>query len=144
MHAQTFRFVNEWSGIEGLSYTKLCRGFSSTSRPSLPAVPKAHRCAQHTPLSALVGALLLQFCLPGGPSPIPSVPGQFPRLQGLVRSPSLEATATRPSSRAALHPVISQHVVSVSVSPQSSNSSRTDALLINSFPYPRNQPSHGT
>ena len=57
VHAQTFRFVNEWSEIEGLSYTKLCRGFFSTSRPSLLAAPKAHRCPAHPALSALVGAL---------------------------------------------------------------------------------------
>ena len=101
--------------------------------------------AQHTqPFQPWSVPWLLQFRLPGRPSPIPSLPGQFPRLQGPVRSPSLEATATRPSSCAALHPVISQRVVSGSVSPRSSNSSRTDALLINSFPYPRDQPSHGT
>lgn len=104
--------------IEGLSITKFCRGFFSTSRPSLPAAPEAHRRPAHPALSSLVRAWILQFRLPGGPSPIPSLPGQFPRLQGPVRSPSLEATATRPSSRVGVCPVISQRVVSGSVSPR--------------------------
>ena len=84
-HAQTFRFVSELSEIEGLSHTKLCRGFSA-SRTSLPATPKAHRSLAHPALSPLVHALapavpFARLALPHPIStwPVPTPSGSSPK-----------------------------------------------------------------